>query len=365
MDPSRWWGMILVLIAMPAWAEETESERVRRLEAMTPEQKEELLSKKKRFDAPEEEAERQRLRDLHVAIESAPNAPQLQATLSRYHAWLNTLSSGQRSELLSLPPDKRIERIKELLQQQQIQRFQSFAGNLPQADRDAIYKWVVDFIRRHKEELEQLLPPDARDRLRHARDEASRTRTLAFTLQWRWREAQQPLPSASDIDELIPLLSPEAQAQIKQAQTIEEQHQRVKELARAAIMSQLVPPASEEELRKFYDKLPVEQRGRLEALEGEEFTRELRRQYNFARFRERGGPWSGWGGPSRGSRPPGDGRQGDGRPGDGRPGDGRPGGRRPGSEKGENGDDRPSYDRRPKGPAPDEPVIEKPEPTDS
>jgi hypothetical protein len=325
---------LVALACSFARAEESSAERAQRLAAMTAEQKDELLRKKQRFDDMEP-PDREKLRELHVAIESSPQAPQLQETLTRYHAWLNTLSSLQRSELLSLSDDERIGKIKELLRQQELQRFQTFAGNLPERDRDIIYRWVAEFIRRHQEELEERLPPDARDRYRAVRDEASRTRMLAFHLQWRWHEGSQPLPTSEDIGQLVPSLSAEAQAHIKQVQTAEEQHQRVKELARAAIMSHLVPRASEEELRKFYDQLPVEQRARLEGLEGEEFKRELRKMYNSARFRERGGPWAGWGGGPRGPRS-----------GDGRSGDGRRG---TGSERGP-----PSAGRSSKGPPPDQ-----------
>ena len=271
-----------------------------RLESLSPEQREELLRKKERFDALKDE-EKERLRKLHQDITSAPDADRLQRVMSRYTQWLSSLTSAQRSELLTLPANKRIGKIKELLKQQENQRFQLYVGNLPTEDRDAIYEWLEAFIKRHESVIIDRLPPDVSARLRDAPDDEARRRMLVGGLRWRSEGSSLPYPTAEEFEKLVQTLSAETQKQFAQAMTAEEKQSRARDLIRAAIVSRSFPSVSEEDLRKFAAGLKAEDRDRLEQLDAEQAKRELRRMYFSERFRDPSrGPWGG----GRGSGPP-------------------------------------------------------------
>ena len=277
-----------------------------KLKSLPPEQKEELLRKKERFDSLSDE-EKRKLRELHDSITKSQDAPELEKVMTRFCDWLKTLSSGQRAELLDLPPDKRIARIKEIMSQQEAARFREYTGNLPENDRDRIYKFLEEFIARHEDQIKDRMPRELRDRLRHL-DEEGRKRMLIGALQNRRNDSDMPFPAREDFEKLLANLSPETQKQLEQARTPEEKQERTRELVRAAIWSRMFPPVSEEELRKFYTGLPVEARERLEPLDPEQMNRELRRMYYADKFRERG-PW-GEGGPRGGPPRGGPGRGG-------------------------------------------------------
>ena len=334
-------GMLVLLVGSAAAADSTDP--AQRLASLAPEQKEELLRKKERFDALPA-GERERLRELHTSLSAAPNSPALSQTLDRYCEWLKTLSSAQRAELKDMPAEKRIERIKELLKQQENQRFQEYAAGLPPEDRDTINRWLDEFVMRNEEEILQRLPSDMRRRLSEAPDDEARRRMLIMPLQYRRSDSDMPLPTREDFDKLLASLSPTTKKQLEQAKTPEERQSRTRDLVRAAIFSRFFPPVSDEELRKFYTSLPTESRERLEAFDHEQMTRELRRMYYYEKFRERGGggPWTGFGGPRPGpggpGRTPSEGRgdnKGSSRFGPGNSGGSRPPGSFPGEGSGE------------------------------
>ncbi len=77
------------------------------LETMSATEKKELQSKQERFYRLDEK-EQDRLRRLHEELSQAPDAAQLQRVMERYASWLQTLPSGARADLLSLPPADRV-----------------------------------------------------------------------------------------------------------------------------------------------------------------------------------------------------------------------------------------------------------------
>jgi hypothetical protein len=338
-------------------AAETEAERAERLKSMTAEQKEELLRKKARFDKLDGgEAERERLRTLHASIEASDNNTELQETLKRYHAWLGTLSPIDRDDIRDLPPEQRIPRIKELLKQQEMQRFQAFVGNLGDDDRQAIFKWLGEFVLAHEEEILEQLPNDERRRIRAMSDPEIKQRMLGFQMAAQRQNPKMPTPGSEDLNKLLASLTPETLAQIEQAPATE-QPERVREMVRAAIFSRRIPPVSDEELRKFYTGLQADQRERLEGLEPEEFKRRLTWMYHAEKsgYRGGGGPgrWPGFGPSGR----PGEGTRSEGPRGSGRGDSKRDEERRDGErrddERRDNERGPPPGDRRPQGPPPE------------
>jgi hypothetical protein len=87
------------VLAVSLGAVETLSQRRRRVEAMSPEQREELFRREKDFRALPPE-ERQRIQDLHDQIEKAEDRDKLLAVMSRYCKWLDTLQPPLRREKL-------------------------------------------------------------------------------------------------------------------------------------------------------------------------------------------------------------------------------------------------------------------------
>jgi hypothetical protein len=335
----------LVLLSLALWVlcgvaagDETDRQRVERLEKLSPEQKEELLRKKQRFEqlSPEEQ---NRLRELHAAIAADPQADVLEETIKRYNQWLATLPSPKRAALLVIQdPKERIARIKEEMRQQEEQRFREFLPALPESDQEVIRQWIVDFVVRNADAIREHLREDTLRYIDEAPDEAARRERLVRSWEMRRREPGMPYPAGEDVLRLVEKFSAETREKInappvgQATATAEERQalrqQRVLELVRAALVSRTFPQPTREELLQFYANMKPDdpRRMRLEGREGDDLLSELRRQWNFERWRERGGPGAGWG-----PRPPGGpfgrGERDDERGGKGRyrgPDDGRP-----------------------------------------
>lgn len=313
----------VTLLAGPARAADSYAEQRARLEAMSAEEKEQLQRKKERFEALSE-SEQMRLRELHASVASDPDSDELLAVMSSYHAWLKTLSSAVRAELLSLPPEKRIERIKELKQEQERQRFREFANNLPERDMNVVYSWIEEFIGRHEAEFLERTPSEFRHRLEQ-QSESDRRKSLVAGLIWRRWDDDSPKPSEKDVSELLPRLSEETRKEVARAATKEEKLLVVRALVRAAVLSKVFPPISDEQRQQVFAKLSSVERERLEQMAPEMMRRELTRRYHAEQFRERDG-WRGWGPPGSGGSRFGPSRR------DDRRGDGRT--RRPPSDSG-------------------------------
>ena len=90
--------LAVAVLAASLGAVETLSQRRRRVEEMSAEQREELFRSEQQFRAlpPQEQ---QRIRDLHEQIESAPDREKLRATMNRYCKWFETQPPFRRAKL--------------------------------------------------------------------------------------------------------------------------------------------------------------------------------------------------------------------------------------------------------------------------
>lgn len=287
------------------------------LEALSPDEKTALFQKKVRFDALPP-AEQTRLRELNTAITKSAHSEQLHTTLDRYHEWLKTLTTKQRADLLELPADKRIERIKEIMQEQERARLRELGGQkLPEADIEAIFNWIDAFVQEHEEEYLQRFSESHRERVKDL-DAAARRRDIMRSIVFsRGPRSDWPLPTGDYLDQMKPKLSPATRAALDSAKTPEEKLQLARRWAFDAMWSRAFTKASEEDLRKIYDELPAEHRERLDRKSPEDMKRELTWHYRMKQWPGR----EGWRGPGfgypGGFRPPG--------PGPGGPGPGVPG----------------------------------------
>lgn len=271
------------------------SKQAAEVASLSSEQKAELLRKKDRFDKLTD-AEKQRLRNLHADLSVSPDAAALERLTRRYCDWLKYLPSRDRDEVLSLPTEDRIKRIKEIVRRQEAQRFSEYVKyHLPKSDQDAIYQFLDSFVARHEKEILDRLRDDDRRRVKNIDDGKARRKTLIQRLPMRRFDSKMPFPSNEETDQMVLSLSKETQSKLD-APGATGRSDRVRELVGAAIMSIAMPPPSEEELRKFFAGLSSEDKGRLEEMDSEKMQQALRYMYRVKQFQGggRGGSWGGW-----------------------------------------------------------------------
>ncbi|WP_254507849.1 hypothetical protein [Anatilimnocola floriformis] len=344
----------LAISAATAFAEPPSREDLR---ALSPEEKAALLQKKERFDALAKE-EQDRLRALNTSITSSEHGDQLHRTLDRYHEWLKSLTTKQRADLLGLPAEQRVERIKELMQEQERARLRDLGGKqLPEDDIDAIFGWLDEYMKQHEDKYLERLPDDVRKRILD-QEEVSRRRSLMRGIIMRGPRNDFPMPLREDFERLLPKLSGATRAALDSAKTPEEKQQLARQWIFSAMISKVLPAASEEDLKKVFSELPPDQRERLERKSPEELKRELTWRFHWKQWPGREGGWRGGpGGGGPGGRGPGGKGEGPGPgPGEREPGNG-PGGRGPGGRG--PGGDRP---KRPEGERSDAPTPPPPPP---
>jgi len=393
----------LLLVVRAVWAGEPLDERRVEIQSLDTADQERLRRNYERFlglDA----AEQDRIRQLHQAIKSEPNADELLAVMERYSEWLKTLTPFVRAELKDLPPDKRIERIREITEEQkQRETERARYMNAPRAeafkqamkdpgsrlltadDVEGLFRWIEEVAPKYKARFLESLPEDRRqqigEELEKAQDPA-RERDFLGAMWLRW-QADHPgeLPPVTE-EELASLrakLSEETRKRLE-GMSDDEQRSALTRWIRFLVMQEYAlrrsgprfPVASEEELAEFLESLDSGERSFLMSLPGDEMRRRLTWRYMQSKMPDvpfyhpemgRRGWGSGFGpgrgGPSgAGRRPPGGfppgGRDGE-RPGrdqeDGRPRFGPPPG-------GPNGGGPPPGRPDPGEPPPEEPSAE-------
>lgn len=301
--------------------------RATRLDTMDAAAKDELQRNKARFDELSKEQQEQ-LRKLHEELTVSPESQRYHQILVRYERLLRSLPSNQRAQLLTLPPDDRINQISQILREQERERFRELASRLPPQDRDTIYDWFSEVSARREAELLELIPEDARNRVLATQDDRRR-RSIMFFHLLRPRPDSPPgqeewlvrISKPQDIQALIIRLSPEAQASYADFQDSRQKLLLVRGWIFAALYSKRPPRVPQEELTRFFDKLSAEKQAYLEALPSDRMQRELEMMYHrsnrepfFGKGRPRGSDGSGRGpfregghrGPPRGDNPPGE-----------------------------------------------------------
>ncbi|MFN3149343.1 hypothetical protein [Bremerella sp.] len=343
--------VVLVLVtALIGHGQESASERVARIEAMSAADKSELRLKLERFERLSTE-ERNRRVALNEALDEHAEGDQLREVMHRYYDWLKTISSVERLKLQELPPEERITEIKRIIAAQERKQFEEFTRDAfrdikpKREDFQAIRGWFDEWLGAHKEEILANEPklyervPWLKDRLEDASDD----RKLFVIWVWMFRvpEVKAIMPSDEDFQRLATQLDKETQSKL-QSEPPDRQRGLLAALMQAAVFSHFQNRVDDDELQKFYRKLPEKRQAELAALPPERFDSELRREY----MRENGNRFFG-------GRPPGgppwdrddrDGRRGDGRGPDDRGPEGRgdrgpggPGGPPGGGMRGERG----------------------------
>jgi hypothetical protein len=258
-----------------------------RVDKMSAEQKRALWQKRERFNrlSPQEQ---NRLRRLHHDISTHPEARRLQQVVTEYTAWLKTLSSGQRAELLGMAPSQRIAEIKRLLQEQEANQMRGFvAHELADEDLTAIIHWMDDLLERRQDELLRRAPVGMRQKLANI-EEPQRRRMLIYWVLRRGPVRDMLHPKTEDVDRLKSRLSTRARKQLEEARQAGHLDGLMQRWMRAAVSSKKAAPTVErEQLREFYHKtIDAREREYLESLPPERMRFELIRMYRSHQFRE-------------------------------------------------------------------------------
>jgi hypothetical protein len=330
------WGLVagLVLIGQVDLASSPEDSRrdnQQRLASMSDEELSELKSHKQRFDALSP-SEQDQLRQLHAQLSNHPQEAQLRVVLDRYYEWLKTLNATERAELLSLTSDQRIDRIRELRQEQRGERFSLVIDELSADDRTKLFQWVENLARQKQADIEQAMrdrfetrgddsrrdrddndtrddesrrdrdngeargderserPGFRSDRERNMRWEMTRqilernspNRHLVLFYMYRGIFGEPPVQLITDVDiaSLRSTLSPEGLALLDAQPTDEDRRRMIVGWTMAAVYAQLFPPVNHETLIDFVLTLPPDDRERLDLLPPDDWRREVSRLYH-------------------------------------------------------------------------------------
>jgi len=313
----------ILFLASRLPADESTSERITRIEGLTAQQKEELSQKKKRFDDLAAD-EKERIRKLHHDLEKRPDCKELSGVMKHYNDWLKTLTTNQLVDLRNLPEEKRVEHIKSLVEKQrkeeQQKTWRKLAEQASPEDLETIFDWLKEFVQKHRDAMVRAVPGDFGKRLAAMPDKDRQTLVLIHQMLSSQRFGPGNVrPGEKDVHELHARLSSEAKKFFDSTTDFPRRIQLISIWSRAAWWSKAFPNVTGEQLANFFDKLPAQERDRLEGMPQVERDSELRWMYARVNFYKRGEfgdrpPWERGGGGSgrRGSRDDGERRDRDG-----------------------------------------------------
>jgi hypothetical protein len=286
-------GMALFVRCGTAAAQSPEIEERRHVEELSPSAKRELLRKKERFDQLSDE-EKARLRRLDAEISRHPDAPEIRRVLERYGQWLASLSAKERAELDELTPEKRLARIQELRQGERTARL-SKCGLTP-LDANTVYQWWDELVEDDPKRLIQALDERPRQAIeRMNENDPGRKFMLRWSIMPTLPRFLADLPPET-IRRLTDQLSHEAEQQYVNEKSAEEKSELLAKWVRESIHFRARTPAREPDVQRMIQRLPEEERKRLEHLPREEIARMLRERWAQQMWRRMRGP----GGPRRG-----------------------------------------------------------------
>jgi|SRR5271157_5111048 len=266
---------IVALLAAGLGAVETLSQRRRRVEEMSTEQLDELFRSEQQFRdlSPED---KQRIRDLHDQIESAPDREMLRATMSRYCKWFETQPPFRRAKLLDKKKTtkERIAIVKEYLSKP--------AGppkdiHLDDKNRRVLAAWLDRYTAEHEARFMESLAQGSRPRIAKLSPDRQRA-ALRENLLRRWQTGgpNGQLPIADyEMARLLAGLSPELRAKLE-AKKPGEKARIIAEWLRETASHEL-----DEQLADFFENsIDEEERDRLMSLSSKEMYDSLSDQYS-------------------------------------------------------------------------------------
>jgi hypothetical protein len=260
------------------------AERIRLVESMSPNDKEELARSQDLFVHLDGEKQK-KLRQFQRDLQEASDSEQLRGIMDRYCEWLKTLPSFSRVELAGLqPPAARVAWVERRLKEESEREG---GRRLVGKDAEILRKWLDDFATRHEDQLFKMLPPQRQKGLPAWGDQFRHKAAFGQMMQT-WQASSSVKPPLMKDEDLIRLreqlkLSPEALKSLE-GKSIPQQwqqvafwiHQGMRHAAMTRGFRGSLPKADDEQLANFFEnELDKQERERLLGLSGEEMQREL------------------------------------------------------------------------------------------
>lgn len=306
-----WAASWLVLLAVGTTsAVENTTDRLARVEQMSASQRNALKRNQERLESLPAENQL-RLRELERQLDADPAGDRLRALMVRYHEWLQSLPSGERAELLSLPAEQRLPKIQEMMTKYETARLREQAKEaLTPEDSQLVKKWFGEIVKLRRDKLIELLPPSMREVAKTEED----PRRLMNHVFWNRENPGRPGPGFTMSDPLqiteqerkvlVDTLSPAARKVYSQAPNEDQRKEIVQFWIFSSVFFQRL---TSEELQAFLKSknLPASERDRIENLPPDQMRAELVRLYFQRRMGQDGKrspffpPGKGRGGPSR------------------------------------------------------------------
>jgi len=277
---------------------------------LSPDKKNQLAQQQQRFDAMPA-AERQRIVAIARTIAQDPQAEQLLETLDRYHAWLVSITPGQRADLASLEPERRIVEIRDL--QQRFSRDESARQRsinkkirpLNLSDVEKLTDWMRHVLSIHVAENRSRYVARV-PRIMRVRFESmpvKRQDEALMAIAWRAFMNSDRFDHASvsevEIRRLVASLSPDVQQAFRNASTSDQRKKMLVHWLRTSLFvrwksgsrnGQLLKVSEEELERHFVEDLSSDRRAKLLALPSDKMRDALRNGYLGHPARPKGPP---------------------------------------------------------------------------
>lgn len=249
-----------------------ESKEVR---ALSDEDKAKLQRRRKRFEDLTA-AEQQRIRTLHATIESRDDRDALVAVINRYGEFLKSLSSSEKKELLDLPREERLDKIRAIKAHKEKQRLmESLSDNVKIADVESFVKWLDEIATRTvKSDLKK--DPNRRYARDAMRDQRSRIRWFFFRNMKSRKSNAFHEATSEDIQNLRASLGEYLQALYAKTTTLDQKRELTHSLFEAILFNRIRPQFEAKELERFArEKLDERARRELKDLKGDAYARRL------------------------------------------------------------------------------------------
>jgi hypothetical protein len=239
-----------------------------------------------------------------------PQGDQLRDVMIRYHNWLKVLPSSQRTEVLGLPIEERVAKIKSLLAEQSAQRSRELAlQSVSRQDLGVIFNWMLEKIKANEPKLLADLPEDQRKDIAKTENPHWRVfRLIGATIRHRHLENDPGRHerildvTVEDRENLLSTLSPTAQETYRKAASEDERHRLFQNWTMASMMREFsrgqrrIPPG---DVRRSLGALDPKLRDQLDYLPPDQLRAELERINRFGLQRYFGEGGFKGGGPSR------------------------------------------------------------------
>jgi hypothetical protein len=272
MKSSLWIVACSVTIGILPGDSGTLRERRQQVDALGPSQTARLLEQKQTFYALSPQMQ-ERIRSIHETIQQDPKADQLDRVLREYCNWLGSLPQAQQQEIKQMPPQERLEKVKEVVKQQEYR-------HKPE-DVLAAMRWLDEFITAHAAtiaepllEFPSRIPETWRARIEQAKD-ANRNFLLYFI---HLRQASTKIvPDAADYERLYEELTLNGARELRRDPTDGDRLARV--MRWIFQQTARMPDQITDDEARFYSELPKDEKEKLGNPRTNQFRRKLRELY--------------------------------------------------------------------------------------